>query len=181
MKMRRRSLCSAILILFSVCTFLYSGCTKSTGGAEREISRPPAPLINEPPAPSPDDAQQPYDLEEEMPEQDSVEPEELEETFEPIVSDSVIVEEATAVPRPKDLFGIGYRIQVFASRELDSAERMKNKVAAETELSVYIEFEDGYYKVRIGDFLTREGAAAERSRMSELYPDCWIVSTTIRK
>jgi hypothetical protein len=181
MEMRRQSLCSAILILFSLCILLYSGCTRPSSGAEREISKLPAPLIEEPPEPSPDTEKQPYDLEEEMPEEDSVEPEELEEPFEPIVTDSVAIEEVEDVPRPQDLFGIGYRIQVFASKELDSAERMKERAEAETTLSVYIEFEDGYYKVRIGDFPTREGAAAERARLSELYPDCWIVSTTIRK
>ena len=91
------------------------------------------------------------------------------------------IEEVAVPSKPEDVFGIGYRIQVFAASELESSERMKVKVVSETHLPVYIEYEGGYYKVRVGDFTTREQAAAERAKISELYPDCWIVSTTIRK
>jgi hypothetical protein len=173
----------AIITMYIVAALLQSGCARSTVGArvEKEVSQPPVPLIEEPPETPPPAERQVYDLEEEMPEEDSVEPADLEESIEPLVSDSVKIEEMTPVAEPLDAFGIGYRIQVFASKELDSAERVKEKAAGATALPVYIEFEDGYYKVRAGDFLTREIAAAERAKLSELYPDCWIVSTTIRK
>jgi cell division protein FtsN len=172
-----------MLILICLCTMLYTGCARQAVGGDGDVEtrEPPPPLVEEQVEEQTAAGGAAYDLEAEMPEQDDVEPEEFEETIEPIPADTVRVEEVIVPSRPEEVFGIGYRIQVFASSELESAERMKAKVAGETALPVYIEYEGGYYKIRVGDFTTREEAAVERGRISELYPDCWIVSTTIRK
>lgn len=178
----RNGLVSTLILVF-VCLVIHTGCSRQVagGGNEAEAFEPPPPIVEEQAEVQEAAEDGVYDLEAELPEQDDVEPEEFEESIEPIPADTVRIEEVVVPSKPEELFGIGYRIQVFASSERGSAESMKAKVSGETSLPVYIEYEGGYYKVRIGDFKTREEAAAERGRISELYPDCWIVSTTIRK
>lgn len=172
-----------ILILLFLYPIINTSCARqvSAGDTDAEAYEPPPPLVEEKNEEPQTTETSIYDLEAEMPEQDDVDPEELEESIEPIPADTVRIEEVVIPSKPEEVFGIGYRIQVFASSELESAERMKVKVTGETSLPVYIEYEGGYYKVRVGDFTTREQAAAERAKISELYADCWIVSTTIRK
>ncbi len=64
---------------------------------------------------------------------------------------------------------------------LEKAKELKKNLMAGTGLAVYIEFEGGMYKVRVGDFLSREEASQARETLLKEYPDCWIVSATIRK
>ncbi|HSG27992.1 MAG TPA: SPOR domain-containing protein, partial [Candidatus Krumholzibacterium sp.] len=85
------------------------------------------------------------------------------------------------VPDTPAGFDTGYRVQLFATSDLERARELKKNVMAETGLAVYIEYEGGLYKVRAGDFSGREDAAAARTVLVERYPDCWIVKTTIRK
>lgn len=181
--MNLRNPLTIILVLLLLYPIFNSSCARqvSAGDADAEAHEPLPPIVEETNEEPQTTETSIYDLEEEMPEQDDVAPEDLEESIEPIPADTVRIEDVVIPSKPEETFGIGYRIQVFASSELDSAERMKAKAEGEMPLPVYIEFEGGYYKVRIGDFSTREEAAAERARISELYPDCWIVSTTIRK
>ncbi len=178
---RQYSLLS-ILALYFMLLVIFAGCTgtTATSSAGREVAREPEPAEESELPPLGDIGESPYDLEEEMPEEDAVDPDDLEETIEPIEMDSVVVEEVAAPAAPA-AYGIGYRVQIFASNERSVAENLKTKAEVETALPVYIEYENGYYKVRVGDFASREEAAAARARLSELYPDCWIVSTTIQK
>lgn len=179
--MRPRAPLIFFLILFFAIPIIYNGCARQTVADAPEAYEPPPPLEEEraeaPPAMEPSV----YDLETEMPEQDDVEPGDYEESIEPVPADTVRIEEVVVPSRPEEVFGIGYRIQIFASSELQSAESTKRKAAGEVALPIYIEYEGGYYKVRIGDFSSREEAAVERAKIAEIYPDCWIVSTTIRK
>jgi hypothetical protein len=48
-------------------------------------------------------------------------------------------------------------------------------------MNAYIEYEDGLYKVRAGDFAERTDAAQARSKFAGAYPGSWIVRTTIRR
>jgi len=171
------------LILLFLYPILNASCARQASGGDADVEayEPPPPLVEETGEAPQTTEIHTYDLEAEMPEQDDVEPEELEESIEPIPADEVRIEEVVVPSKLEEVFGIGYRIQVFASSELESAERMKANVMSDTPLPVYMEYEGGYYKIRVGDFATREQAAAERAKISELYPDCWIVSTTIRK
>ncbi|MDD3642961.1 MAG: SPOR domain-containing protein [Candidatus Krumholzibacteria bacterium] len=122
--------------------------------------------------------QKPYDLEEEMP-VESGPARKVEEDIEPVRPDTFRVEEAER-PAADAQYDLGYRIQVFASGSLDAAREMQKKVMAGTGLAAYIEFEEGLYKVRAGDFSTREEASAARTTLAQTYPDCWIVRTTVR-
>lgn len=123
-----------------------------------------------------------YDLESEMPEDDErVKPEDLEEEFEPLASDTFEVQDVDAETIEETDYDLGYRVQVFASGDLEKAKGIKERVVAETGFPAYIEFENNLYKVRVGDFTSRSAAAQARAGLVELFQDCWIVQTTIRK
>ncbi len=123
-----------------------------------------------------------YDLEDEMqPEELPADPDELEQDIEPLVPDTVSVEEITIDETTESRHDLGYRIQVFALGELSKAKSMTDAVTAQTGYAAYIEYEGGLYKVRVGDFPSREAAAEARAKLVELYPDCWIVQTTIHR
>ena len=182
MKKRQRYSSLPILAMISVLLAVYAGCagTAATSSAGRETAIEPEPAQETAQPPLADIEESPYDLEDEMPEEDVLDPEDLEETIEPIEADSVVVEEVSA-PAIAAAYDIGYRVQIFASSERAAAESLKLKASGETTFPVYIEYEDGYYKVRVGDFGSRDEAAEARAGLSEMYPDCWIVTTTIQK
>ena len=130
--------------------------------------------------------QMPYDLEDEMPEKTPQRPAQLVEKLVPVKPDTfnvqdIEVEQKPKQPAPKQMYDIGYRIQVFASSDKTAAENIKQRVGAETGMPVYLEFEEGLYKVRAGDFAERKDAAQARLKLVGLYPGSWIVRTTIRK
>lgn len=189
MKLSRQT-CAGLLVL-SALLLLAGGCARSGAGdgvstapEPRPVDRTPLEGVEEADRTLPETppAVETYDLEEEMPVEDtlSVAPEE-DIVPERVDTALVRVEEATPEPAPAERFGLGYRVQIFASSELDPAKSLKEKIMAESGLTTYIEYEDGLYKVRVGDYASRDAAAAARSALSERFPDCWIVSTTIRK
>jgi len=122
-----------------------------------------------------------YNLEEEMPEKAPQKPAQLVGRLEPVKPDTFIVQDIAAEETPKQRYDIGYRIQVFASSDRAAAERVRERVVAETRLPAYIEYEDSLYKVRVGDFAERKDAAEARVKFAGAYPGSWIVRTTIRK
>ena len=174
---------------FVIFTCLLAGGAGTGGSAgttveQRETVPPPPPqsetqqeLETEKP-----EASEPYDLESEMPEDDSVgEGDAEEESIEPVKADTFSVEETVEPPAPAAGYDIGYRVQLAAFAESAAARDLKKKVMAAVGITVYIEYEDGLYKVRVGDFATRAEASEARARLNADYPDCWIVRTTIMK
>ncbi|MBN2071273.1 MAG: SPOR domain-containing protein [Candidatus Krumholzibacteriota bacterium] len=123
-----------------------------------------------------------YDLEDEILEDEVIDKKIENLDFEEKISvDSFTVKDLSEAAVEASNYDTGYRIQVFASSDLGKAGELKNNIMAGTGLAVYIEFEDGMYKVRVGDFLTREDASQARKKLVDGYPDCWIVNTTVRK
>jgi len=122
-----------------------------------------------------------YNLEEEMPEKAPQKPAQLIGRLEPVKPDTITVQDIAADETPKQRYDIGYRIQVFASSDRAAAEKVRERVVAETRLPAYIEYEDSLYKVRVGDFTERKDAAQARVKFAGAYPGSWIVRTTIRK
>jgi len=122
-----------------------------------------------------------YNLETEMPEKAPQRPAQLIDRLEPVASDTFSVQDIDIEEKPKQLYDIGYRIQVFASNDRTAAERVKQRVIAETRMPAYIDYEDGLYKVRAGDFTERKEAAQAGAKLAGAYPGWWIVRTTIRK
>lgn len=74
----------------------------------------------------------------------------------------------------------GFRIQVFASISEDVAVAAKRAAEARLGVPAYVEHVDGFYKVRVGDCLTREDAENLLARAKETYyRDAWIVAGTV--
>lgn len=76
----------------------------------------------------------------------------------------------------------GYRVQVFAAVDRPAAAAIATRVQERLGgPPVYVEWDDPWHKVRVGDFDTREAAEPLRLRLIELgYPEAWTVQTTIR-
>ncbi len=77
----------------------------------------------------------------------------------------------------------GWRVQVYASRYQAEASATATRVqdALGDRDPVYVERDDPWFKVRVGDYADRAGAEALRQRLAGLgWPDAWVVRTTIR-
>lgn len=75
----------------------------------------------------------------------------------------------------------GYRVQILASSIKENAEKFAAEAQARfPNLKVYVEFIPPYYKVRVGDFLTREEAETFKAKARSLgYFDAFIVESQI--
>ena len=102
----------------------------------------------------------------------------MEERVEPIDTTSMQVDE---IDLDREGYTVGYRIQVFASKSLDKAKDVKKEVEKVANLPAYIEYEEGLYKVRLGDFIIRDEALKARDLLREHYKDCWVVQTTVKR
>jgi hypothetical protein len=94
--------------------------------------------------------------------------------------------ESTPAEAPRertiDDFTFGYRIQLMATSSMLLAEEEQQKADALFAYSAYVEYEPPFYKVRLGDFLSRDEAqraldGAVRSR----YDKAWIAETMVVK
>jgi cell division protein FtsN len=76
----------------------------------------------------------------------------------------------------------GYRVQVFAAQDRATAEAVAARLEGRLNgQPVYVERQDPWYKVRVGDFATREEADRLRKRLVEMgYPEAWTTRATIR-
>jgi hypothetical protein len=86
--------------------------------------------------------------------------------------DSVVVESE---------FSQGYRIQIFASGNIDEANAMRMTAAQHiTDDSLYVVFDPPVYKVRVGDFRTRAEANQRLGVViGEGFSDAWVVGDRI--
>jgi hypothetical protein len=75
----------------------------------------------------------------------------------------------------------GFRIQVFATTEIDTANLVRNELANLPEsVGIYVIFDSPYYKVRVGDFLSRPDAnQLLKTLIGRGYTDSWIVADRI--
>lgn len=79
-------------------------------------------------------------------------------------------------------YNYGYRVQLYATRDIDKARRVAESAQRLFSADVYIEYYEPLYKVRIGDYPDREQAEHMRQHVSSRgFGDAWIVETTIRK
>ncbi len=75
----------------------------------------------------------------------------------------------------------GYRIQIFATGNIDEANAMRlTTIQRVTEDSVYIVYDPPVYKVRVGDFRTRAEASQKLGGLGSIgFADAWVVSDRI--
>jgi len=114
--------------------------------------------------------------------------EEGEITFEEATPTPTEIEEAVPTPTPPEKVSpapskplYGYRVQILATSNKEKADMFAKEAQARfKDQKVYVEFIPPYYKVRIGDFLTREEAETFRARAKSLgYFDAFIVESPI--
>ncbi|MBM3328949.1 MAG: SPOR domain-containing protein [Calditrichaeota bacterium] len=88
--------------------------------------------------------------------------------------------EAEDAPLPLPELRDGYRVQVFSGYDQSLARRAESSIREMTGLPTYMLYEAPQYKVRVGEFPTREGAVnlCDSLRRSG-FPDAWVVRSTI--
>ena len=89
--------------------------------------------------------------------------------------------ETIQVPDPKD-FTEGWRVQLSANSTLADADGRARGARAKFTEPVYVEYEPPFYKVRVGDFLTRPEAESMATRArAEGYEGAWVVETLVMR
>jgi len=74
----------------------------------------------------------------------------------------------------------GYRVQIFASTDQEEANAVRRDAILRFEGDVYIVFDNPYYKVRIGNCLSRFEADDLQSEAEKKgYLDAWVVRTKV--
>jgi cell division protein FtsN len=85
----------------------------------------------------------------------------------------------TPVPDAKD-FIPGWRVQIFASTVMSTSEAAAAKARHQFTESVYVEYQAPFYKVRVGNFLTKEDARHMMNRAkAENYGTAWVVEDLV--
>lgn len=83
-------------------------------------------------------------------------------------------------PSPAPATILGFRIQLFASSTEKNASRVADDTRASFKQNVYIQHVPPYYKVRVGDFLTKEEALVVKQQAMQMgYRGAFIVETMI--
>ncbi len=74
----------------------------------------------------------------------------------------------------------GYRLQVFATRYSQSADSLKTILESQTDKKIYIVFDAPVYKVRIGNFVSRNEAEIFQNEIKKRgYTSAWIVRSKV--
>lgn len=91
-------------------------------------------------------------------------------------------EEPSIPAEEAELVG-GFRVQVTFTDNIDQANTIKDQVALLVgDENVYVVYEAPYYKVRVGDFLSRPDANKTLNILFQNgYKDSWIVPDKVRK
>lgn len=150
---------------------------------EEEIAiAPPPPVEEEPiivPAPVEEEIVAPPPIEEEP-----IMPTPVIEEAPPVIAEEPymppIVTPTAPPPTPAPAAILGFRIQIFASSTQKNASRVADDARAAFTENVYVQHVAPYYKVRIGDFLTREDAQALQAKaLQKGYRGAFVVETMI--
>jgi SPOR domain len=81
----------------------------------------------------------------------------------------------------KKEFTDGYRIQIMYTDVRSEAYKSKGQMYKDfPDLNSYVEYEEPYYKLRIGDFKTRLDATYFMQQVTPLYSGAFIVKDKIR-
>ncbi|MFH1680831.1 MAG: SPOR domain-containing protein [Candidatus Eisenbacteria bacterium] len=74
----------------------------------------------------------------------------------------------------------GYRVQVYATREPEKAKAFAESARPHFGEKVYVEYLEPYYKVRLGDCLTREEARLLQDRAKAAgFDEAWVTATLV--
>lgn len=92
---------------------------------------------------------------------------------EPVIEPQVMEEPETV---------LGYRVQIHAFQDEYKAESAKVQAKLKLDLPIYTDVIYGWYKVRVGDFATKEEAEFYRQQLvSRGFRDAWVVQCQINR
>ncbi len=157
----------SLFVCFSLCLF-FSGCTPRPGGS-----------IDEDPRTRAEDQFDPLGFPQDQEIVTEKEPHPEKEGGTELEDESRI-----RLGEPEDadsLFpGRVYRVQFFATKYPDEANRVAEMVAAQLSERTYIEYKAPYYWVRVGNCETREESDALLQKIKKLgYRQSWVVEAEI--
>jgi hypothetical protein len=76
----------------------------------------------------------------------------------------------------------GFRLQIFESSSVDQATKKFKKFKKILSDSLYLTFEAPFYKVRYGDFISKEEAETEKKKLSKKgLKNIWTIRSRIKK
>ena len=76
----------------------------------------------------------------------------------------------------------GYRLQIFESSSVEETNRTLRKFERSLKDSVYMVFEAPLYKIRLGNFVTKNEAEKEKANLTKKgYKNIWIVRSRIEQ
>lgn len=79
---------------------------------------------------------------------------------------------------PASSSNVHYRIQVFASSQIETIREQKKSLEDKIDLPLFIAFDTPFYKLYVGDFEKRSRAENALPGIRKLgYTDAWVVST----
>ncbi|MDI6808909.1 MAG: SPOR domain-containing protein [Candidatus Eisenbacteria bacterium] len=108
-----------------------------------------------------------------------IEEAELDTLAEPVqgVKDTSVVKTGTGSPAWSQSRQTGFSVQVFASSTSDGAVTFASEARGRFSQPVFIVFEEGLYKVRVGGCLSRQEADELKARARDMgYADSWVVA-----
>ena len=74
----------------------------------------------------------------------------------------------------------GYRVQIFVSSSLESAQKIMAEAEEYFPTEAYLQYDAPYYKVRVGNCLTRrEGDLLKEKAVRSGYRDAWVVRSLV--
>ena len=114
-------------------------------------------------------------------------PSAYDDEIEEIQKQHVIEQEKSAAAHHEDSVIVeseytqGYRIQIYATRNIDEANAMRQTALQHiTQDSLYVVFDPPVYKVRVGDFRSRVEANQKLGEVVGLgFTDAWVVADRI--
>ena len=75
----------------------------------------------------------------------------------------------------------GYRVQILSTRDEEEARQVKRDILVLFDQESYVMFDDPYYKVRIGNFLSRFDAEELKEKAVQLgFSDAWVIQTIVK-
>ena len=92
------------------------------------------------------------------------------------------VEEKEPPRIEEDASGPGFRVQIFASSSLEKAEEVAKQARTVFSERVYVEYSAPLYRVRVGDFSTKEEALQLKARAVEAgYEGAWVAEAGVER
>ena len=135
---------------------------------------------------NPEDVKREADVEEMASDDDDLEAEDVDapprpDPVTPPIDTSVTMPD-TEHMRPQEFTVVdGFRIQVFASGTRESALVAREEASMSLGMPAYLDIVAGLFKVRVGNFLTRESAESALLKVrGGGYEDAWIVAAQVR-